>query len=90
MGAYLPVADYGVIDNLRLSGDLVLLKDGLVRRYDADDGLPGTEGGFGVCTSWLIHTLALSGRREEARELFAPMAEEHGAKGERLARTRPT
>jgi GH15 family glucan-1,4-alpha-glucosidase len=69
---FLPVEDPRVqatIDRTRQ----VLLRDGLVRRYDSDDGLPGTDGGFGVCTSWLIDTLALSGRGEEARELFAEM-----------------
>lgn len=41
-----------------------------VYRYQHDDGLPGLEGGFHLCTSWLIESLVLIGRTEAARELF--------------------
>jgi trehalose 6-phosphate phosphatase len=41
-----------------------------VYRYRYDDGLPGLEGGFHLCTSWLIEAFALAGRLEEAAELF--------------------
>lgn len=47
------------------------LKDGpTVYRYRIEDGLPGQEGGFHICTSWLIDALSLLGREEEARALF--------------------
>jgi GH15 family glucan-1,4-alpha-glucosidase len=49
--------------------------DGLVCRYVADDGLPGKEGAFGLCTFWLVDVLALSGRMEEARSIFDRMAD---------------
>lgn len=42
-----------------------------VYRYRGDDGLPGREGGFHLCTAWLIEALVLVGRHAEARELFA-------------------
>ncbi|TVQ99352.1 MAG: hypothetical protein EA399_07095 [Desulfovibrionales bacterium] len=42
----------------------------MVRRYISDDGLPGEEGAFGLCTFWLVDVLALSGRREDAEEIF--------------------
>ncbi len=42
-----------------------------VYRYKYDDGLPGTEGGFLLCTSWLIEAYALIGRRKDAEDLFA-------------------
>ena len=35
-------------------------------RYRYDDGLPGTEGGFLLCSAWLIETLAMIGRTDEA------------------------
>jgi GH15 family glucan-1,4-alpha-glucosidase len=35
-----------------------------------DDGLPGGEGAFGLCTCWLVDVLALSGRVEEAKKIF--------------------
>jgi GH15 family glucan-1,4-alpha-glucosidase len=48
-----------------------LARGELVYRYlSMDDGLPGREGCFGVCSFWLIDALARSGRRKEARKLF--------------------
>ena len=51
-----------------------VLKDGpTVYRYLYDDGLPGHEGGFHLCTSWLIECYLLLGRVNEARRLFDEM-----------------
>jgi trehalose 6-phosphate phosphatase len=47
-----------------------LLDSGTVYRYRCDDGLPGQEGGFNLCTSWLIEAYALQGRWTEAEKLF--------------------
>jgi trehalose 6-phosphate phosphatase len=41
-----------------------------VYRYHYDDGLPGVEGGFHLCTSWLIDALVYVGRIKEAEQLF--------------------
>jgi trehalose 6-phosphate phosphatase len=41
-----------------------------VYRYRYDDGLPGAEGGFHICASWLIDSYLLLGRREDAWNLF--------------------
>ncbi len=53
-----------------------LTENGLVYRYHAEetpDGVGGSEGAFGICTFWLCTALALSGRIQEAREIFEGM-----------------
>ncbi|MEU0672357.1 glycoside hydrolase family 15 protein [Streptomyces sp. NPDC006172] len=60
----------GTVDAVRAE----LGHDGLVRRYSTEratvDGLPGDEGAFLACSFWLAHALHLTGRADEARELF--------------------
>jgi trehalose 6-phosphate phosphatase len=41
-----------------------------VYRYRGDDGLPGHEGGFHLCASWLVDAYLLVGRHDAALELF--------------------
>ncbi len=45
----------------------------VVYRYRWDDGLPGREGGFHICTAWLIEAYLRTGRRADAEELFEQM-----------------
>jgi GH15 family glucan-1,4-alpha-glucosidase len=52
-----------------------LTEERLVYRYHADDGVAGREGSFGLCTFWLIDALALSGRLDEAEEIYEGMAD---------------
>ncbi|WP_066949165.1 glycoside hydrolase family 15 protein [Streptomyces lushanensis] len=69
---FLPADDprvIGTIEAVRAE----LGQDGLLRRYSAGpgvDGLPGEEGAFLVCSFWLADALHLTGRTEEAKELF--------------------
>lgn len=65
-------------DDLRFQGTLRAVEQGLRRgshmlRYATEDdfGLPHTA--FNVCTFWLIEALWLTGRTEDARELFEEM-----------------
>ncbi len=44
-----------------------------VHRYKGYDGLSGSEGAFLLCSFWLIDCLTLSGRVDEAREMFAEL-----------------
>jgi len=70
-----------------------------VYRYRYDDGLPGFEGGFHLCTAWLVQSLWRIGRREEARELFKDMialagptgllSEEYGPRSRRALGNHP-
>ncbi len=42
----------------------------VVYRYRYDDGLPGAEGGFLLCTAWLIESYVRLNRLDEARKMF--------------------
>jgi GH15 family glucan-1,4-alpha-glucosidase len=44
--------------------------DGLLYRYRDDDGLPGGEGAWFICSFWLVDALIMSGRLDRARQLF--------------------
>jgi GH15 family glucan-1,4-alpha-glucosidase len=67
---FLPFGDERVQGTIETVEERLLEDELLVRRYDGDDGLPGSEGAFVLCSCWLIDALALSGRVEEARERF--------------------
>jgi len=50
-----------------------LVEGGLVLRYrveETEDGLPGDEGMFLVCTFWLANAYIMIGRRDDAEALF--------------------
>lgn len=53
----------------------------VVYRYHWDDGLPGREGGFHICTAWLIEAYLRTGRRTDAEELFTQMIDTAGPTG---------
>jgi GH15 family glucan-1,4-alpha-glucosidase len=75
----IPTVGFLPFDDRRVRGTIdrtldELCEQGVVYRYLADDGLPGGEGAFGLTTFWLIDALTLSGRIDQARELFEGMA----------------
>ncbi|MFJ2833311.1 glycoside hydrolase family 15 protein [Streptomyces sp. NPDC087263] len=66
-------------DDPRVIGTIDAVRDelghsGFLRRYSVEandvDGLPGDEGTFLACSFWLAEALHLTGRTQEARELF--------------------
>ncbi|QIQ05420.1 glycoside hydrolase family 15 protein [Streptomyces liangshanensis] len=71
---FLPPDDPRVVGTVDAVRD-ELMHGGFVRRYSTEgplvDGLPGGEGTFLVCSFWLADALRMTGRREEAEELFA-------------------
>ena len=48
----------------------LMTEKGLVYRYKNEDGLPGDEGCFALCSFWLVDSLALSDRLDEAIHIF--------------------
>lgn len=68
---FLPATDDRVESTIRAVEEHLTDDRGLVYRYqDADDGLPGDEGTFLLCTFWLAHCHALAGRVERAKQVF--------------------
>ena len=72
----IPIVGFLPFDDERVRGTIEAVRRdletdvGLVRRYNGEDGLPGDEGRFVLCSFWLVDALALSGHLEEARDLF--------------------
>ena len=58
--------------------------DGLLYRYlpeESDDGLPGHEGAFLLCSFWLVDNLAAQGRLDEAIALYDSLCGRAGGLG---------
>jgi len=80
----------GTVDAVRAALD----DEGLLRRYELDDGLPGREGAFPGCSFWLAECLARQHRLDDARRTFDRAAatandlglhsEEYDPRGERM------
>jgi pentatricopeptide repeat protein len=75
----IPIYEFLPFDDARIQGTIdriidELVENDLVYRYKADDGLPGGEGAFGLCTYWLVDNLALAGRVDEAWRIFERMS----------------
>ncbi|UXY19041.1 glycoside hydrolase family 15 protein [Streptomyces cynarae] len=75
----IPLVGFLPPDDPRVTGTIDAVRaelscDGLLLRYDLGhtdvDPLPGEEGAFLACSFWLADALHLTGRTDEARELF--------------------
>lgn len=69
LSGLLPASDSRFISTVELV-ERALLRDSVVCRYCFDDGLPGAEAGFNLCTTWLIEAYARMERHDAAHELF--------------------
>ncbi len=80
-GLLLPVVGFLPFDDERVQGTIdaiderLVTDDIFVARYHGDDGLPGNEGAFVLCSCWFVNALALSGRVEDARSRFESLLE---------------
>jgi GH15 family glucan-1,4-alpha-glucosidase len=74
----LPHLDFVRADDPRFASTLRAVERELrvgrnLRRYHAPDDFGAPENAFNICTFWYIDALAVTGRREEAREIFESM-----------------
>ncbi|MEM4780365.1 MAG: glycoside hydrolase family 15 protein [Halalkalicoccus sp.] len=67
---FLPADDERVENTIDAIIEELMSEEGFVYRYRRDDGLPGEEGAFVLCSFWLVDALALAGRIEEAEAIF--------------------
>ena len=93
-----PIVGFLPFDDERIEGTVATIRDrletrdGLVHRYDGEDGLPGDEGTFTLCSFWLVDVLALSGEFEAATALFETLLEyasSHGLFAEEIDPAEP-
>lgn len=78
---FLPADDPMVKGTIDATLKYLATDDGFVYRYNGDDGLKGKEGAFILCSFWLVDALALSGRIEEAEEIFLKVIKHTGSLG---------
>jgi GH15 family glucan-1,4-alpha-glucosidase len=67
---FLPATDPRARATIEAIAERLTDERGFVYRYLNEDGLPGSEGAFGICTFWLAECLAHAGEVERAHELF--------------------
>ncbi len=72
----IPIVGFLPFEDSRVQGTIdailkrLMIKDGLVYRYESEDGLLEKEGCFVLCSFWLVKALALSGKVEPAEKIF--------------------
>jgi alpha,alpha-trehalase len=67
---FLPATDPRMRATIEATAEHLTDERGLVYRYLAEDGLPGGEGAFLLCTFWLAEAWALAREVAKAREVF--------------------
>lgn len=67
---FLPYDDPRIQSTINAVMENLMTDRGFLYRYKNEDGLPGDEGCFALCSFWLVDSLTLSGRSDEAEEIF--------------------
>lgn len=67
---FLPYEDPRIQGTIDAVMDNLMTENGFVYRYKNEDGLPGDEGCFALCSFWLVDSLTLSGRLDDAEKIF--------------------
>jgi GH15 family glucan-1,4-alpha-glucosidase len=67
---FIPADDPKMLATIDATLKKLLTSKGFVYRYLAEDGLPGKEGAFLICSFWLINCLTMAGRLDEAERLM--------------------
>ncbi|MGF7119326.1 glycoside hydrolase family 15 protein [Methanobacterium oryzae] len=73
---FLPYDDPRVQGTIKAVMDNLMTEGGYIYRYKNEDGLPGDEGCFALCSFWLVDSLTLSGRLDEAEEIFVKVLQQ--------------
>ena len=73
---FIKADDPRMLATIRATQQELTSEQGFVYRYRGfDDGLPGDEGTFNICSFWLCDNLILLGELDEATELFDRLLE---------------
>ncbi|WP_232688475.1 glycoside hydrolase family 15 protein [Halobacterium zhouii] len=72
---FLPPDDPRILSTIDVIQDRLATDEGLVYRYFGDDGVPGHENPFVLCSFWLVQSLLLAERHEEAHEIYENVLE---------------
>jgi alpha,alpha-trehalase len=71
---FIPGNDPMMIGTVDATVNKLLTSNGFVYRYLDEDGLPGKEGAFLICSFWLVNCLTIAGRLNEAEKLMNSVA----------------
>jgi len=72
---FLPPDDPRIVSTIETIRDKLATEDGLVYRYFGEDGVPGHENPFVLCSFWLVQSLFRAGREDEAEAVYENVME---------------
>jgi GH15 family glucan-1,4-alpha-glucosidase len=72
---FLEATDPRIVSTIDRTKEKLMKNGKFVYRYLSDDGLPGREGAFLVCSFWLVNCLTMAGRLGEAEDLLDSLVE---------------